>query len=316
MLQVIRGSIFECFPEVGIAKPYPLGIFLLLPLPRCLAGLTIPKTMLRVTASTAGQTKRYYNESLTKEGYYSEGGEIAGHWGGKGAARLGLSGRVDKEAFIALCDNTNPATGEKLTPRTKENRRVSYDFNFNVPKSVSLAYEYHQDERIFGAFVDCVRATMVDLEQEIATRVRKGGQDCDRPTGAMLWAEFFHFWARPEGGVPDPHLHGHVVAFNATPDPVEGCWKAAQMGGVLENINFYQASFHTRFARRLRALGYETIAQGISFELAGVSRSLIEKFSRRGATIEGQGQRAWDHQGGGKGQARRPDPRKEGPGPL
>ena len=242
--------------------------------------------MLRGTAQTAEQTKKYFNESLTREGYYTEGQEIVGEWGGRGAARLGLTGRVGREEFIALCDNLNPATGEKLTLRMKERRRTSYDFTFNCPKSVSLAYEWKRDERILKAFVESVRETMADMEAEMSTRVRKGGRDEDRKTGELVSAEFIHFTARPVGGVPDPLLHAHLVTFNATYDAVEGCWKAAQLGDIMEDLPHYQSVFHTRLAKRLRELGYETIAQGISFELAGISRSLIEKFSRRAAVVE------------------------------
>jgi len=242
--------------------------------------------MLRGTAQTAEQTKKYFNESLTREGYYTEGQEIVGEWGGRGAARLDLTGRVGREEFIALCDNLNPATGEKLTLRMKERRRTSYDFTFNCPKSVSLAYEWKRDERILKAFVESVRETMADMEAEMSTRVRKGGRDEDRKTGELVSAEFIHFTARPVGGVPDPLLHAHLVTFNATYDAVEGCWKAAQLGDIMEDLPHYQSVFHTRFAKRLRELGYETIAQGISFELAGISRSLIEKFSRRAAVVE------------------------------
>lgn len=72
--------------------------------------------MLRmIQSSSASGAKNYYTEGLSKEDYYSEGQEIVGAWGGKLAARLGLSGTVEKTAFDALCDNVNPATGERLT---------------------------------------------------------------------------------------------------------------------------------------------------------------------------------------------------------
>ena len=81
--------------------------------------------MLRITPnSSAAGAKSYYTESLSRGDYYSQGQEIVGLWGGKGAERIGLAGQVSKEAFDALCENRHPRTGKSLTVRTKSNRRV------------------------------------------------------------------------------------------------------------------------------------------------------------------------------------------------
>ena len=89
--------------------------------------------------------------------YMSDAQEMPGQWHGLGAELLDLKGTVDKERYFALCDNINPATGERLTPHTKGNRRILYDFTFDAPKSVSLAYELGGDERIMDAFRDAGR---------------------------------------------------------------------------------------------------------------------------------------------------------------
>ena len=62
-------------------------------------------------------------------------------------------------------DNRHPITGEPLTPRTKADRRILYDFTFDAPKSVSLAYELGGDERILDAFRGAVQDTMADMER-------------------------------------------------------------------------------------------------------------------------------------------------------
>jgi len=91
--------------------------------------------MIRISQQDcASGAKRYYATA----DYYSEGQEIVGSWGGKGADRLGLSGTVDKFSFERLCDNLHPQTGEPLTVRTRSERTVGYDFTFSVPKAVSL----------------------------------------------------------------------------------------------------------------------------------------------------------------------------------
>ena len=208
--------------------------------------------MLRVVASvSAGQAKQYYTQGLSREDYYSEGQEVIGQWQGLGAERLGLSGRVDQRSFDALADNLKPGSDESLTPRTKENRRVGYDFNFHCPKSVSVVYEQNRDERIFGAFKMSVTETMQELETDMKTRVRVRGENSDRNTGNLVWAEFHHFTARPVKGIPDPHLHAHCFAFNATWDNVEQRWKAGEFGDLKRDAPYYEAAFHARFAKRL-----------------------------------------------------------------
>jgi conjugative relaxase-like TrwC/TraI family protein len=112
-------------------------------------------------------------------------------------AGLGLSGTVDQERYFALCDNLNPVTKEQLTPVTRGNRRVLYDFTFDAPKSVSLAYELGGDERIMDAFRLAVVDTMSEMEGAMMARVRGGGKFEDRATSNMAWAEFIHRTTRP-----------------------------------------------------------------------------------------------------------------------
>ncbi|KAB2943013.1 MAG: relaxase domain-containing protein [Phycisphaerae bacterium] len=239
--------------------------------------------MLRITQNNSpDRAKSYYSTS----DYYSEGQELVGVWKGKGAARLGLSGNVGREDWDALCENRHPASGETLTPRTKRERRVGYDFNFHVPKSVSILYGLTRDDRILDAFRESVEATMEDIEAEMQTRVRAGGRNEDRTTGNMVIGEFVHFTARPVEGVPDPHLHAHCFVFNTTWDGDESRWKAGQFAALKRDAPFFEAVFHARLARRLEELGLPTQRTKQGWELAGVPQSAIEKFSRRTALIE------------------------------
>ncbi len=239
--------------------------------------------MLRVTESkSAGRAKSYYSTA----DYYSEGQELIGHWRGEGAVRLGLSGAVDRADWDRLCDNLDPRSGQPLTARRNTERRIGYDFNFHCPKSVSLLYGLTQDERILEAFRESVAATMEDIEAESKTRVRSDGRNEDRVTGNLVWGEFLHFTARPEEGVPDPHLHAHCFVFNATFDSEESRWKAGQFGDLKRDAPYFEAVFHVRLARRLEELGLETVRTAKGWEIAGIRAETLAKFSRRTARIE------------------------------
>lgn len=239
--------------------------------------------MLRINQNShAAGAKSYY----TTADYYTEGQELTGRWRGRGAALLGLTGEVRRKDWDALCDNRHPQTGATLNARQRRERRVGYDLNFHVPKSVSLLYATTQDERILEAFRDSVDATMRDIESEMKTRVRKGGKDEDRITGNMVWGEFIHTTARPVEGIPDPHLHAHCFVFNTTCDDHEQRWKAGQFADLKRDAPYFEALFHSRLARNMQSLGLEVERGRRGWELQGVPKEVLRKFSRRTALIE------------------------------
>jgi conjugative relaxase-like TrwC/TraI family protein len=241
--------------------------------------------MLRVRPnSSVDQAKSYF---ATPDYYLGDGEqELKGQWRGKGARMLGLSGEVKQADWHALSDNLNPQTGERLTIRQKSNRTVGYDWNFHVPKSVSLLYAETLDERILDAFRGSVDETMRDAEADMATRVRKAGKDENRTTGNMVWGEHIHLTSRPVGGVPDPHLHAHCFVFNATFDQEEQAWKAGQFRELKRDSPYYEALFHSRLSHRLAQLGLPIERTKKGWELAGIGRPLVEKFSRRKAQVD------------------------------
>lgn len=239
--------------------------------------------MLRVIQTkSAGGAKSYYSKS----DYLSEGQELTGIWGGKAAERLGLSGEVEKIHFDALCDNQNPQTGERLTARNKVDRTVGYDFNFHVPKGVSLAYLVNDDKRILKAFRESVEETMREIEADASTRVRRNDQQEERHTGNLVWATFVHNTARPVAGEPDPHLHAHAFVFNTTFDDTENQWKAGQFRELKRDANYYEAAFHTRLAARIKELGYGIERHVRGWDISGVTPEFKNKFSRRTKEIE------------------------------
>jgi conjugative relaxase-like TrwC/TraI family protein len=238
--------------------------------------------MLRITQQVSADAAKQY---FATADYYTEGQELIGRWGGEGAKLLGLEGAVSGRAFNRLCDNLHPTAGRRLTPRTKDDRTVGYDFTWSVPKSVSLLYAMTEDAAILEAFRESVRETMSDIEAEMKTRVRKGGRNAEKITGNIVYGEFVHFTSRPVDGLPDPQLHCHTFVLNATHDAEEG-WKAGQFRDLKRDAPYWQAAFRVRLANRIQELGYAIERKRDDFELAGVPASAIRRFSRRTAKIE------------------------------
>lgn len=277
--------------------------------------------MLRITPSaSAAAAKAYFRDALSTGDYYLsaqaervQGQEVVGLWTGKAAQRLGLRGEVNREAFERLCDNLHPSPGpapgsDRLTPKTKTDRRVGYDLTFSVPKSVSVLAELCGDESlrrgIVDAFREAVAVTLEEMERDVRTRVRVGGADHTRltgETGGGGWAvaEFVHFTSRPVDGHPDPHLHLHAYAFNATYDGVEQKWKAFDIGDIKRDAPYHQAACDARLAEKLIELGVSIERRASDatlgrtpgsktdgWEVVGIPGSIVRGFSRRTEQIE------------------------------
>jgi conjugative relaxase-like TrwC/TraI family protein len=222
----------------------------------------------------------YFDEHLSHNDYYTQNETQHGQWLGIGAERLGLKtgGVVTREAFMHLCDNQHPTTGEQLTPQHFRERRIYFDFVCSPPKSVSILAVTMNDGRIIQAHKEASQLAMRELESFAASRVRKGGiQEQNRTTGNLIGAAFLHTTSRSL----DPQLHTHFVLFNATWDKKEGRWKALQTGDMFGAINYGTAVYRNELAKRLHQIGYSTRRAGSAFEIEGVDAKLIERFSKR-----------------------------------
>jgi conjugative relaxase-like TrwC/TraI family protein len=226
----------------------------------------------------------YFDEHLSHNDYYTQEEVLAhghqGQWLGIGAERLGLQpgGVVTREAFLHLCDNQHPLTGEQLTPQHFKERRIYFDFVCSPPKSVSILAVTMNDRRIIEAHKEASQLAIRELEQFAAARVRKGGiQEQDRTTGNLVGVAFLHTTSR----ALDPQLHTHFVLFNCTWDKKEERWKALQTGDMFGAINYGTEVYRNELAKRLHQIGYSTRRTGSAFEIEGVDSKLIERFSKR-----------------------------------
>jgi conjugative relaxase-like TrwC/TraI family protein len=211
---------------------------------------------------------------------------------------LGLAGVTTENEFMNLCRNLHPQSGEQLTPRLNSkrvrvdkdgnvhesaNRRVFYDFTLSPPKSVSIAALVGNDQRIIEAHDEAVTVAMRELQAYAATRVRKQNQYAHRVTGNVVGAVFRHDTSRDL----DPHLHSHCILFNATRDSVEDRWKALEACEMVTAQKFVRNVYYHEMVRSLQRFGYgvENNPRG-DFEIAGVSKELIDRFSKRHRQID------------------------------
>jgi len=228
-----------------------------------------------------GAATTYFDEHLSHNDYYAQDvGQQAGQWIGVGVEKLGLrQGEVvSREAFLRLCDNQHPETGERLTQVTAKERRIFFDFQCAPPKSVSILAVTMDDRRIVEAHQEASQLALRELEQFAGTRIRKGGiEEGDRTTGNLVGAAFLHTSSR----ALDPQLHTHFVLFNATFDPREQQWKALQTSAMFDAIHYGTEVYRNELVKRLQRFGYRIRPTAEAFEIEGVSPKLIEQFSKR-----------------------------------
>jgi conjugative relaxase-like TrwC/TraI family protein len=227
-----------------------------------------------------GAATTYFDEHLSHNDYYTQTETQAGQWIGVGCERLGLRPGevVTRDAFLKLCDNLDPETGQQLTLTTIKDRRIFFDFQCAPPKSVSILAVTMNDQRIIEAHQEASTLALRELERFAATRIRKGGiEDKDRLTGNLVGAAFMHTSSR----ALDPQLHTHFVLFNATWDKTEQRWKALQTSGMFDAIHYGTEVYRNELVKRLQGIGYKIRQTSSAFEIEGVEPELIERFSKR-----------------------------------
>ena len=238
--------------------------------------------------ASAAQGVSYYE----RDGYYANDDPAhkeASGWTGKGAAELGLAGPVDPDAFKEILEGRVPdGTGHRLGRKQKDGtlaHRPGRDVTLSAPKSVSLAALIGGDKRIVDAHDKAVERTLAWVEKNVVqTRlsdsakgrmVRAGGQK-------MVAATFRHDTSRNL----DPQLHTHAVIANMVQGE-DNKWRTMANEKLYRSKMLIGALYRGELAGELGKLGYgieKTHADG-RFEIAGVSREVIEAFSTRRAAI-------------------------------
>ena len=239
--------------------------------------------------ATAAQGASYYE----RDGYYAKDDpehKAASAWAGKGAEELGLKGPVDPETFKTILEGRVPdGSDTRLGRRGKDGEilhRPGRDLTFSAPKSVSVAALVGGDGRIVEAHDRAVAATLAWVEKNAAeTRMKDPvtGQMARVGSQKIVAATFRHDTSRNL----DPQLHSHAVLANMVRGE-DGKWRSMANEGLYARQKLIGMLYRNELARGLARLGYgieKTHADG-RFEIAGVSREVVEAFSTRRAEIE------------------------------
>ena len=228
-----------------------------------------------------------------KDGYYARDDpehKEASAWAGRGAEELGLKGPVDPDTFRAVLEGKVPdGSDARLGRRGKDGEilhRPGRDLTLSAPKSVSLAALVGGDARVVDVHDRAVARTLAWFEKNVAeTRMK------DPETGRMVRtggqktviATFRHDTSRNL----DPALHTHAVIANMVQGE-DGNWRSMANEKLYESKMLLSALYRSELAAGLARLGYgieKTHADG-RFEIAGVSREVVEAISTRRAEIE------------------------------
>jgi conjugative relaxase-like TrwC/TraI family protein len=263
------------------------------------------------THKIAGADAEGFATYLTSENgrgdYYvssedSEDDGAQGVWhGSPGAlAKLGLSAErpVQRDQLVALMNGQAPNDGREIRAVGGNGTKVAgIDLTYNAPKSVSALWAASSGEHrqaIERAHRDAVESTLKHIERDVElVRTREAGQLKWSTANSLVAAQFMHTSSRltrdqERGGVPDPHLHTHVVVLAAERN--DGTFAAVDSRELFRSARVNGAWYRSQLAHNLQQAGLQ-IERGTGkderyFELKGVPRELTERWSARTAQIE------------------------------
>jgi conjugative relaxase-like TrwC/TraI family protein len=227
--------------------------------------------------------ERYYLDKVARsqEEYYTGAGEAPGQWAGTAAAELDIGGEVSEDGLLRILSGAHPDTVARLGGSPHGDRVLAFDLTFRAPKSVSLLYALggpRVSAAVREANAAAVAAALGYLERHAAIARRgHGGEQLVRGNG-FIAALFQHRTSR----AGDPLLHIHALIANLTRGP-DGRWTALDGRALYAHAKtagyLYQAVLRHELTSTLE-VGWGAVRNGVA-DVAGVSRKLIEAFSRR-----------------------------------
>jgi|APThiThiocy_ev2_2_1041544.scaffolds.fasta_scaffold01801_10 Ti-type conjugative transfer relaxase TraA len=244
--------------------------------------------MLSMSAMSSGQASYYLG--LAREDYYLQGGEPPGQWFGRGAEVLGLSGQVESDHLYNLFDGLSPRGDISLVQRQnhegKAEHRPGWDLTFSAPKSVSTMWSQADEEtrsKLQRIQDRAVKAALGYL-QDTAASTRRGREGKRLEEVGLVAALFEHSTSR----ALDPQLHTHALIMNVSV-------RDDGTTGTLSSLDLFLskmaagALYRAELAKGLQVeLGLILRRERTWFEIEGVSKELVQEFSKRREAIEEQ----------------------------
>ncbi len=237
-------------------------------------------------ATVMGRADDHPGQALA---YYASRGETPLVWGGRGAARLGLNGRVTEEQYAAIYGPggaRHPATGAQLA----STRRPGMELVVSAHKSVAELGVIGRPEdmhRIMDAERDATLAYLEAVTMEGGGR--RGRLRLSSPTGGLVYAHTRHATSR----AGDPCPHDHVLMANVVEMHDDwGGWKAADTTVWREQLHAATAVGRMAGARVAVELGYAIVPDpGPSgrlghWRIAGIPDEVLDVHSKRAAEID------------------------------
>jgi conjugative relaxase-like TrwC/TraI family protein len=207
-------------------------------------------------------------------------------WFGKGAAKLGLVGEIDRESFEHICYGRSPDGSKYLgTKGDPDKRRAGTDFTFSAPKSLSLTVLVGGDTRLEVAHRVAIEKTLALIEDRYAqTRITNNKNVVEVKTRNLVIAQFNHIESREL----DPHLHTHALMMNLT-QAESGKWYANDNDLIFQNKKHLGTIYQAYLATEVERQGYEIEPHPHGmFEIKGYKRENLVEFSKRRMQILAQ----------------------------
>ncbi len=238
----------------------------------------------RTTTLRGADVGRYYVEGALD--YYVDRGEPPGMWRGAGAARLGLQGDIDEDAFLHLMAGRDPGSGALLGTAHTDKTVRGFDVTCSAPKSASVLFAVG-DEDVQRSVIEghdaAVDAVVDWIERHAHCRYRISGQVATVDASGIAAAMFRQHTSR----ALDPQLHTHVVIVNRVAAP-DGRWLALDARTIKRDqqtlSRLYHAGLRSELTRRLGVTWAEPV-NGIA-EMASMPADVLAEFSQRTRAVD------------------------------